>query len=133
LSRRSTSKRLYACQFVDEPLYTRKSAHGREREETVVTSVSSGSQETGGTLRDTLDLRRRGETVSDIPTVRGMSLGAIKRRLSRWIADGEVSVHGMRAPETTRSSSLLNAAAGAGHGLGYDGNNFTKSTLMASV
>lgn len=89
----STIERLYAGKFFDTPLYTQGRRHAREQEDTVVTSVTSGTHEKGGTFRDTLDLHRKGKTATEIATIRGMSLGTIKSHLARWIGEGEVSVY----------------------------------------
>jgi hypothetical protein len=93
-------ERLYEGKFFDEPLYTDTPRHAREHEETVVTSLTSGSQEKGGTFRDTLDLHRQGKTASQIATLRGMSLATIKSHLARWIEHGEVSVYDVVPAET---------------------------------
>jgi hypothetical protein len=92
--------RLYGASFLDERLYDGEAVHVRAKQTQVVTSVTSGNKEKGGTYRDTLDLHRQGKTADEIAVIRGLSVGTIKSHLARGIARGEIDVYDVLPAET---------------------------------
>jgi uncharacterized protein YpbB len=69
--------------------------HTREKHERVVSSTTRGKKEKDGTFKDTLDLHRQGKTVDEIASIRNLAVSTIQHHIIKWIAKGEIDVHGI--------------------------------------
>ncbi len=83
---------LYFAKFLDEKVYNGEIKFTKESLKSIVSSVTSGKKEKGGTFNDTLDLFRQGISLEEIAGVRGLSLGTIKGHIARWIISGDINV-----------------------------------------
>ncbi len=95
----SKVNQLYGARFMDEKLYTGEVKFTKDKLKTVVSSITSGKKEKGGTYKDTLDLYKQGKTVEEIAEIRGLTAGTIKSHFARWIQNGEINVYEVLAPE----------------------------------
>lgn len=122
---------LYGARFMDEKLYDGEIKFSKDRLKTVSTSITSGKKEKGGTYKDTLDLHRKGISLEEIASVRGLTTGTIKSHFAKWILEGEIKVNDVLPAETIHTlEKFLNespektvAAAFRKFGDKYDGND----------
>ncbi|MCX6198938.1 MAG: AAA family ATPase [Bacteroidetes bacterium] len=122
---------LYGARFMDEKLYEREIKFSKDKLKTVATSITSGKKEKGGTYKDTLDLHRKGISLEEIASVRGLTTGTIKSHFAKWIFSGEIKVQDVLPAETIQTlENFLNespektvAAAFKKFGNKYDGND----------
>lgn len=89
----SKVNQLYSASFLDEKLYAAKPKYSKDQLQTVVSSVTSGKKEKGGTYKDTLDLYKQGKTIEEIAEIRALTAGTIKGHLAKWILSGEVDIY----------------------------------------
>jgi len=92
--------RLYNAHFLDERLYRGEIKHKKDSLKKVVTSVTSGKKEKGGTYRDTLELHRQGKKIEEIALTRSLAPSTIKGHLAKWILAGEIAVREVLPVET---------------------------------
>ncbi|MBL0310580.1 MAG: AAA family ATPase [Bacteroidetes bacterium] len=84
---------LYDAVFMDEQLYEGPRKHSREQIAQVVSSVTSGKKETGGTYKDTLALHKQGKSADEIAAMRGLSPATIKGHFAKWIEAGDINLY----------------------------------------
>ncbi len=122
---------LYNARFMDEKLYDGEVKFSKDKMKTVATSITSGKKEKGGTYQDTLDLHRKGISLEEIASVRGLTTGTIKSHFAKWILSGDIKVQDVLPAETIQtlekflneSSEKTVAAAFRKFGDKYDGND----------
>jgi hypothetical protein len=85
--------RLYQGRFLDEKLYKGPTVHSRDKLVPAISSTTTNKKEKGSTFQDTLDLYRKGKSVSEIASMRGLTTGTIKHHLQKWIACGEIDIY----------------------------------------
>ena len=93
---------LYHAYFMDEKLFGGEIKFTKDKLKTVTTSVTSGKKEKGGTYKDTLDLQRKGISIEEIASVRGLAVSTIKGHLARWILSGDINVNDVLPTETVQ-------------------------------
>ena len=93
---------LYHAYFMDEKLFGGEIKYTKDKLKTVTTSVTSGKKEKGGTYKDTLDLQRKGISLEEIASVRGLALSTIKSHIAKWILEGEIKVQDVLPAETVQ-------------------------------
>jgi len=91
---------LYAARFMDEKIYEGQIKYSKDKLTTVDTSNTSGKKEKGGTYKDTLDLYRKGVSIEEIASVRGLTTGTIKSHFAKWILSGDMNIHDVLPEET---------------------------------
>ncbi len=96
----SKVNQLYNARFMDEKLYTGEIKYSKDKLVTVTTSNTSGKKEKGGTFQDTLDLYRKGVSIEEIASVRGLTTGTIKSHFAKWILSGDMNIHDVLPKET---------------------------------
>lgn len=99
----SKLNQLYNARFMDEKLYEGQIKYSKAKLKTVATSITSGKKEKGGTYKDTLDLHRKGISLEEIASVRGLTTGTIKSHFAKWILSGDVNVHDVLPAETIQT------------------------------
>ncbi len=122
---------LYGARFMDEKLFDGEIKFSKDKLKTVATSITSGKKEKGGTYQDTLDLHRKGISLEEIASVRGLTTGTIKSHFAKWILSGEIKVQEVLPAETIQtlekflheSAEKTVAAAFKKFGDKYDGND----------
>jgi uncharacterized protein YpbB len=127
----SKVNQLYTASFLDEKLYTAKPKFSKDQLQTIVSSVTSGKKEKGGTYKDTLDLYKQGKSIEEIAEIRALTVGTIKGHLGKWIAEGEVDIYNVLPAETINpikaflmdSSTKSVSAVLSRFGEKYDGND----------
>jgi ATP-dependent DNA helicase PIF1 len=85
-------EQLYQSKFIDDTLYTGEIKYTRAMLPHVKSSITEGKKEKGGTYRDTLELYRQGNSITEIAEARSLTTGTIKGHLAKWIGEGEISV-----------------------------------------
>jgi hypothetical protein len=85
--------RLYSASFLDDKIYHYPPKFSKEQLKTVVSSVTSGKKEKGGTYKDTLNLYKQGKSIEEIAEIRALTTGTIKGHLAKWILSGEVDIY----------------------------------------
>ncbi|MES2622351.1 MAG: helix-turn-helix domain-containing protein [Bacteroidota bacterium] len=90
---------LYNAGFMDEKIYSGEVKFTKDKLKTVVSSVTSGKKEKGGTFKDTLDLYKQGKTIEEISEIRSLTAGTIKSHFAKWIGSGEINIYEVLSPE----------------------------------
>jgi uncharacterized protein YpbB len=124
---------LYSANFMDEKLFTGEIKYTRDKLKVVASSVTSGKAEKGGTFKDTLELHRKGISIAEIASVRGLTIATIKGHLARWILSGDIQVEEVVPRETililqnffTKSEEKTFGAAFREFGDAYDRGDVT--------
>ncbi len=124
---------LYSANFTDEQLFTGEIKYTRDKLKVVASSVTSGKAEKGGTFKDTLELHRKGISIAEIASVRGLTIGTIKGHLARWILSGDIQLEEVVPRETililqnffTKSEEKTFGAAFKEFGDAYDRGDVT--------
>ncbi len=84
--------RLYQAEFSGEKLFSGEIKFSKASLKKIVSSVTTGKKEKGGTFKDTLNLYREGKTIDEIATIRSLSAGTIKSHIAKWIRTGEINI-----------------------------------------
>ncbi len=84
---------LYSAHFMDEKMYSGEVKFSKDKLTAVVSSVTSGKKEKGGTYKDTLTLYRQGKKAEEIAAMRSLTVGTIKGHFAKWILTGDIKVY----------------------------------------
>jgi hypothetical protein len=90
--------RMYNAYFIDEKIYSGTVVHSKSELQIVVSSITSGKKEKGGTFRDSLDLYKQGKSIEQIADVRKLTISTIKSHFARWIQAGEIDLNDVLNP-----------------------------------
>jgi ATP-dependent DNA helicase PIF1 len=85
-------EQLYQSKFIDDILFTGEVKYNRSMLPEVKGSVTDESSKKGGTYRDTLELYKQGNSVTEIADMRSLTIGTIKGHIAKWIGEGEIAV-----------------------------------------
>jgi hypothetical protein len=84
--------RLYQAEFSGEKLFSGEIKFSKASLKKIISSVTIGKKEKGGTFKDTLNLYREGKSIDEIATIRSLSAGTIKSHIAKWIRTGEINI-----------------------------------------
>jgi energy-coupling factor transporter ATP-binding protein EcfA2 len=84
--------RLYQAEFSGEKLFSGEVKFSKSSLKKIISSVTIGKKEKGGTFKDTLNLYREGKSIDEIATIRSLSSGTIKSHIAKWIRTGEINI-----------------------------------------